>query len=679
MSALFKNELAPEFLGVVGLNPFAAYISASRLAMFCNHIGQHLVVKDCTVNRLSTGVGREYAKDVHAIRMPCNAIIVKVIRKYPEQIDGNIPGENPTTVVVYQDNDSPTGEIGVLVIEHRHCLHQHYGFTYVMTPDFYRLAPDVAVDKGTVLATSPTITEAGDHRFGLEAQVAFMSLPGVAEDGVIVSESFCKRMTTRGYGTRTVSWGKNAMPLNKFGDDTRFKAFPDIGESVGSDGLLWASRSYDDMLSIAMMSNKALRTLDYFDKPHYAPGARVTDVTILKGNKNKAVLPHGMEDQCRYYYQRGYAFHEEIIAVERDLRRRYGTRLHLSKRFHNLVVESLAVTTMAERSHVVPTFNKQPVDEWVVQLSFDYEVIPTIGFKLTGLHGDKGVIVEIRPDADMPVDGLGNRAEIIMDGDSTLKRTNVGRVYEQYINAAGYATTYRLRDMVASGATLDQQMDYLMGFYRLTSPVMHDNAQTVLCNDIAKAKHSRTVLRKGIYLHLPTDNQLSYLDVCANLRQHYPACNGPVTYRGNSGKLVTTKSNVIIGGMYIMLLEKTGNTWGAVNSAKSQHFGIPAKLNNSDKYSAAGRHNPVRIAGEAEVRAIAATCGGDTAAEMIDQTNSPTVHRSISESALRATRPTDVESAVDRSIHPRGRGRILTLINHELECGGLKFVTGVEQ
>ena len=37
-----KNEISAEFLGVVGLNPFAAYISASRLAMFCNHIGQRL-------------------------------------------------------------------------------------------------------------------------------------------------------------------------------------------------------------------------------------------------------------------------------------------------------------------------------------------------------------------------------------------------------------------------------------------------------------------------------------------------------------------------------------------------------------------------------------------------------------------------------------------------------------
>lgn len=669
-----KNEIRPEFLGVVGLNPFAAYISASRLAMFCNHIGQHLVVRDCTVNRLSTGVGREYAKDVHAIRMPCNATIVKRIEKYPVQIDGNIPGKNPTTAIIYQEDE--TGEIGVLVIEHRHCLHQHYGFTYVMTDAFYQLAPDVAVPKGTVLATSPTITPAGDHRFGLEAQVAFMSLPGVAEDGVIVSESFCKRMTTRGYGTRTVSWGKNAMPLNMFGDDTVFKAFPDIGESVGPNGLLWASRSYDDMLSVAMMSNKALRSLDYFDKPLYAPGARVTDITILKGNKDKSTLPLGMEAQCRYYYQRGYAYYAEIIAVERDLRRRYGTRLKLSKRFHNLVVEALAVTTMAERRHVVPTFGKQPIDEWVVQLSFEYDVAPTIGFKLTGMHGDKGVIVEIRPDADMPVDALGNRAELIMDGDSTLKRTNVGRVYEQYINAAGYATTHRLKTMISQSESLDAQWDYITNYYRLVSPEMYRHVNDYIVTDHARAKHLRGIAKNGIYLHLPTDNQLSYPDVVSNLSRHYPACAGPVTYRANSGRVVTTKSPVIIGGMYIMLLEKTGNTWGAVNSAKLQHFGIPAKLNNSDKYSAAGRHNPVRIAGESETRAIAAACGGDTAAEIIDQTNSPTVHRAITESILRSEHPTDIDAAVDRKVHPRGRGRILTLINHELECGGVAFVTG---
>lgn len=678
MADFVNNELRPKFIGIVGLNPFAAYISASRLAMFCNHIGQHLVVEDCTVNRLSTGLGREYGKYVHSIKMPCNAIVTKVIHKYPKQIDNNVIGDNPLTAVIYENTDTINREIGVLLIHDRHCLHQHYGFKYVKTPAYYQLMPGKAVPVGTVLATSPTMTPEGDHRFGLEAQVAFMSHPAVAEDGVIVSKSFCQRMKTKGFGTRTVSWGKKSMPVNVFGDDKNFKAFPDIGESVGPNGLLFASRQYDDMLSVAMMSRGAMRELDYFDKPNFAPGAKVTDITVLKGNKDKTFLPVGMDAQCRYYYHRSYHFHEELIKLERELRRSYGGSLQLSPELECLLVEAYAVTQVGDRKHIIPIFNKQPVDEWVVQISFEYDVIPTVGFKLTGMHGDKGVIVEIREDEDMPIDASGNRAELIMDGDSTLKRTNVGRVYEQYINASGRTVSKQLSQMKDNKVSVEDMWGYLTNFYSIISPEMYKQVTSLYTTTPSKMQHLESVIKRGVYLYLPTDNKLSYPFAIKELHENYPACLGPVTYRGNSGNMVTTKSNILIGGMYIMLLEKTGNTWGAVSSAKLQHFGIPAKLNNTDKHSSAGRHNPVRILGEAEVRLITTTCGGETAADMLDQTNNPVVHRVICESFLRSETPTNIDKAVDRDVHPRGDGRILTLVNHVLECGGIRF-TGEQQ
>lgn len=672
----FKNEIDSRYIGVVSLNPFAAYISASRLEMFCNHIGQFLVVKDCTTNRLQTGVGREYAKNIHDVRFPKNAIILKVFQKYRKKVDSNFPGENPTLYIVYEDPMSPKREIGVLEVPYHHCLHQHYGFTYTKTSQFYDFVkPNQNVPKDTIIATSPTISPQGDHRPGLEAQVAFMSVAGVTEDGVIVSKSFCKRMTTKGYGKRVVSWGKNTMPINSFGDDENFKPFPDIGESVGPNGLLFASRQYDDMLSVAMMSRKSLRRLDYFDKPVYAPGAKVVDITVLKGNKDKTFLPSGMDQQCRYYYQRTYQFHEELISYERELRRRYGDHLHLSPEFENLLVHAYACTQIAERKHIIPTYGKQPVDEWVVEITFEYEVVPTIGFKLTGMHGDKGVIVAVWDDEDMPIDASGNRAEIIMDGDSTLKRTNVGRMYEQYINASGRMTAIRLKEMKERGETLQNMWHYILTFYEIISPPMHENVIEFITSDYDKMKHIDKVIKYGVYLYLPTNNPISYPNAISWLAKLYPACLGPVTYRGNSRRLVTTKSKVLIGGMYILLLEKTGNTWGAVSSAKLQHFGIPAKLNNSDKHGAAGRHAPIRILGESELRLVVATCGGEAGADMLDQTNNPQAHRMICYAIVRSESPTNISEAVDRKLIPLGNGRVLTLVNHVLECGGIRFTS----
>lgn len=680
MPELISNELAPEFLGVVGLNPFAGYNSASRLAMYCGHIGQHLVSEGATVNRLITGVGREYGKAIHDVRFPCNATVLKVIAKYPTVLGEDKIRENPLLTVIYENADSPLREIGVLQIPRWHCIHQYFGFNYRHTQDMSKIFyPHARIEKDTVIATSPNLTDDGDHMFGMGMQVAMMSMPAVIEDGVIASQSAVRRMTSKGYGERVVSWGRNAMPLNLFGDDKTYKPFPDIGERVSDNGLLFASRRSEPGLAVPLMSRKALRRLDVFDEPVYAKAnAKIIDVVVLRG-KDKSYLPTGMDEQCQYYYRRSYQYHEAILAEYNRLKReadKYGNVLSISPEFNQLVVNAIAVTNEKDRRLITPMYGRGALDEWMVKIVFEYDVVPTIGFKITGMSGDKGVIVSVWDDEAMPVDAMGNRAELIMDSDSTIKRMNVGRLYEQYINASGYATAYRLKQMVAAGATLEQCWDYVMGFYQRISPPMVDNIMEVIRTDRDKQKHLDGLMRNGFYLYLPTNNPVSYREVVRELQQDYPACHGPVTYRGYRGNMVTTKTPVIIGEMYIMLLEKIGNTWAAVSSAKTQIFGIPAKLTNSDKHSAPGRHNPVRVLGESEVRLVAAVCGGDTVAEILDQTNNPMAHRDIVENILRAEHPTALYTAVDRQKVPRGRGRILTLVRHILECGGVRFTTG---
>ncbi|MFO5701888.1 hypothetical protein ACLBSN_32485, partial [Klebsiella pneumoniae] len=46
---------------------------------------------------------------------------------------------------------------------------------------------------------------------------------------------------------------------------------------------------------------------------------------------------------------------------------------------------------------------------------------------------------------------------------------------------------------------------------------------------------------------------------------------------------VTTKVNVLMGPLYMMLLEKIGEDWSAAASVKTQPFGLPSKLNNHDR------------------------------------------------------------------------------------------------
>jgi len=672
------NELNPELLGVAALNPFLMHDSSSRLAMFCSHISQSLVVNGATVKRTLTMVEREYAKYTHSIKMPCNANIIKVVEKYSRTLGTDSVVENPTYTIIYENTDHPLREVGVLHLDRHHCIHQYFGFKYTFRPIVRELRPGMHIAAGTILADSPSVTEEGDYKYGVGVQVALMPLPGVIEDGVIISRQALKRFTTMGYGVRTLSWGKNRYPLNLYGNEQHYKPFPDIGERIHSDGLLIATRRYDEMLAVTDMTPEALTRPTQFDKTIYGiPNAKVVDVIVRKGSNLRTSIPTGMSEQCLKYFRKTQQYHENLLHEYYQLKGRRKESLSLSPEFNRLLVESMAMTNADPKSRIIHTMNGAPIDEWMVDIIFEYEIVPTTGFKFTCCHGGKGVVVQVRDEADMPVDADGNRAEIVMDADSNIKRMNIGRVVEQLINASARATQLRLSTMLGNrtAAEVTAAWEYLMGFYKIISPRMHE-AIIASGTEARRLEHMEDVVADGIYLYTPTDTPVEYSEACWELAKQYPPCYKPVTYRGNSGDLVTTEQAVLIGEMYFLMLEKIGNTWSAVASPKLQHFGIPAKLTNADKYSSPGRENPVRIMGESEVRLFASVIGGDATSEILDQTNNPEAHRFIINAIYHANKPTDIRSVIDRKLVPRGNGRVVSYVRHIMECSGMEFVDG---
>lgn len=292
----------------------------------------------------------------------------------------------------------------------------------------------------------------------------------------------------------------------------------------------------------------------------------------------------------------------------------------------------------------------------------------------------------------MPVDINGNRADLIMDGDSTVKRMNVARMYEQYINASSRDLTEEIRKAFGYDKTMpptnqikqlssdaskeklyDKTFKRLVRYYEIISPMMSEKVMNLAKDKSYYKYHVNEILKDGIYIWLPTNNPVNPIDIVKGLKAEFPITISPVTYRGRSGNVVTTVSPILIGSMYIMLLEKTGADWSAVNSAKLQHFGIPAKLTNADKYSTPARGNPVRILGESEVRLFCSAVGGDTTAEILDQSNNPAAHKAIVANILRAEKPTNIVNVIDRKEVPRGKSRALVYMKHILQCAGIEF------
>ena len=296
----------------------------------------------------------------------------------------------------------------------------------------------------------------------------------------------------------------------------------------------------------------------------------------------------------------------------------------------------------------------------------------------------------------MPVDEAGNRADIVMDSGSTTTRMNLGRLYEQYIGAAardmrkklqqnfGYthesksATIKKLEGIYKNNNVLFKSTyEYLLGFLNIISPVHHDYVNNL--NVASKIEYMADILSDNLYLFYPVENPREPMEVIKGIEKYSPPTYGPVSYVGNSGNRVTTKRNVRIGPLYIMLLEKIADDWSAVAYGKLHHFGMLATMTKSEKYTYPFHNNPVRTIGETEGRVYSGYCGREAIAEMMDRANSPVTQKSMAWNILNAAQPTNIPKLIDRSLINYGGSKPLQLLNHISICCGWKPVYKPEE
>lgn len=391
------NEIRADLLSILGLNPFPGHDSSSRAQMFSSHLTQCLVVKGSTERRMQTGVERELAKYTFSIKMPANGRIVKVIERYPRNMSGDSIAQNPETLVIYEDD--ATQEFGSFIIPTHASYHQHFGFDYVLRPAINKLVPGNYIEKDTIFADSPSVTETGGYKYGLELNMAFMSAHPVAEDGILISRDVLDKLKFKVFETRSIQFGNHGFPINLYGTLENYKPFPEIGEYIRTDGLLAMIRDYSKALSPVDMSIYDALEPDYsFDKAVYARAGvgRVVDIKVYHDDTIVSTTPVGVADMLQKYVTQTKHYHAQIVALNKELswsrvkKHGKGSKVRYKPELHRLIVESLAMVDeggekSAQRLNYV--YRKSPIDDYRVEITIAYEITPDTGFKLTCLHG----------------------------------------------------------------------------------------------------------------------------------------------------------------------------------------------------------------------------------------------------------------------------------------------------
>lgn len=664
------NELDERLVGIPANNPFFRSVSGPRAAMYNKHMSQRPTIQSPSSQRLQTGVGFELGKYTYKLMIPENSYISAVIPKYTNSITTSIAKVNPLESVIFVNDETQT--IDVLDLVTYHSQHQYFGFEFKYNQNVkqdIRKGSRIHVD--TVVADSPSKAPDGDYHSGIHANMAIYSDPAGIEDGMKISESFAKKLTFTLIESRTITINNNMIGLNTYGDDEHYLMFPNIGDRIRPDGLLFALREYSDELAPCDLSRKSLRQVTAFDTPTFGQAnAEVIDIEIIKGDVQRSDLMKDMQTQLNHHHSAHVRYYRAIYDEYKRLMKETRGTLKLSHRFNNLVKEAYAVLNSEDVK--LSYRSRSKMNGWTIKIVYKYTLTPKLAFKLTDTMGGKGVVCAVVPDDQMPINDIGVRADVVMDSLSFINRTIVGKPHEIYINAAIDKLLYDLKRLVKpeDKDTYDQAFNYVMGFYKIVSPPMYD---LIVNNPFNPVKHIEELLKGNVGLYLPANNPVDYTEVIELLEKYYPAVNGKVKFMGTDGKMKTSKYDILIGGCYMYLLDKIATESAAVASAKTQHFGIPSKLNKLNKYHSPARDQPTKTIAEDESRVLESIVGGKMTVDLLDQTNNPDVHKAILNNIYTSSKPSGEYRLVDRNKHPTGHGYIQNMVNNVLNCAGLEF------
>ena len=264
------------------------------------------------------------------------------------------------------------------------------------------------VKKGDVLIDGPA-TENGELAIGQNLLVAYMTYSGYNyEDAIIISERLVKEDV---YSSVHLELFSSDVRDTKLGPEMVTRDIPNVGE-------------------------EALRNLD--EEGVIRIGAEVSQGDILVGK----ITPKG---------------ETELSAEERLLRAIFGEKARdvkdTSLRVQPGVYGKVVGINVREREKgdELPAGVIKQIDVLIAKL-----VKITVGDKMAGRHGNKGVIARIAPVEDMPYLEDGTPVDIVLNPLGVSARMNVGQVLETHLGWAASALGIKVATPVFMGPKVDQ-------------------------------------------------------------------------------------------------------------------------------------------------------------------------------------------------------------------------------
>ena len=642
-------------------------IDASRLSMLSQHLKHMNVLFNPDVPRIRTGFEKTFANLSHGYRkIEGNWAVVDKIYKYKE---------NGIYMLVLYNKKTDTYDM--IEKPFAESFPEKQGYLY-NTKFMDQLVVGDRVEDGSILYKSTSFDDNMNYRYGKTAKVVNITTNSTLEDALKIRLGWAAGVQYAEIDHPIASVNTNDIPRNihsKHGKDYKvnmhseidgdyvvtvhendiedYKVIPDIGESVNGNPLFVTNRINTRHMLTEFQSQEINKITSLDSEYVTGKNAILYDIDIYYNGKEE--FPDNVFfHQLKWYYDKRMAYMKQVSTIAAKI-------MESGSKFTSNV------------SYFKDLYTKDDGYRWFYKKEFDYMVIEfhtvalnplSLGSKLTGRYGNKGVISEFANDIpkeiaeqivksfnlDMTIDDINNMnlefvpdesmpftdegpIDICFDTSAAVRRLIMDAPHEVEINFISSRIQKRIRELPTFEEKKELAFDYLKVMNEYDCEVLaglFDHTESVDGYTIRyiapKWEHEfiEAIEENGFYICKPPHFCIRYDEIKA-LYNRYPWIEPIQCYINAFGRKIPIMNKLVVGEMHVLILKQnTNKNFSARSTYRMNRTNLPAKDNAKKTNRAPYSKTPIKLS---EIYNLFAALSGRDIAEFNIYMRSSTLGR----------------------------------------------------
>lgn len=555
------QEVSPMSMFGASAMAFPDKISTVRGVMATRHTSQRVVLTNPEFPRVYTGAENEFGeRSSWNIKAKDDYQLVRTFRKFK---DSHI------SPVAYIFKNLNTGKYICEVVKPAHHLVEKYGFR-MNNAVIGKYNDGDILPKGTTIAQSSSYVN-DNYCAGCNLRLIYTVSPELTEDALVISDKAAERLKYDMVDVVTVNIKQSSFLLNKYGNETLYKPFPDIGEEIQND-ILCSIRENSYVSSVAEAA------IPHINDTNYCTHGIVVDIDIATNVEVENDQFNYYLGQIRDWYSEIYAFISTIVVDPYQDDTSLLDIYHQAEKYLN---DSVWVTKEDKIDTVIKFTVLQPKEI-------------RVGQKVVGRYGNKSVIAQIVPSELMPKTDDGRPVDMLANALAVPNRIIAFATYESSMTFMMERMWYHIIEMDKNNENHDDIMKLAVDFVTTFNPQQGGELTRLYGEDPVRTYDD--LIKNGFYIQIQPLNEVCVRDALIECYDRWPDILK--TYKVSTKlrhRWVEIDGEYPVGYQYTWVLkQEPSKALSTISTGRTTLYDLPVKTRRYNKNLIPYSDNPIK-------------------------------------------------------------------------------------